>query len=78
MERVRPKSVKPLFNYLIEVEFSNGETRKFDCKPYLNGDWFSELLDINVFNTVRVSGNTVEWAGGQDLCPDCLYENSFQ
>jgi hypothetical protein len=58
MERIRPKSVKPLNNYLLKVEFSNGEIRKYDCKPYLNGDWFSEFLDINVFNTFRVSGNT--------------------
>jgi hypothetical protein len=58
MERIRPKSAKPLNNYLLKVEFSNGEIRKYDCKPYLNGDWFSVFLDINVFYTFRVSANT--------------------
>lgn len=77
MNRIKPINVKPLDNFILEVEFSNGETKRFDCIPYLNGDWFSELLDIDKFKSVRVSGNTVEWASGQDLCPDCLYENGF-
>jgi hypothetical protein len=77
MNRVKPLNVKPLENFILELEFSDGEIRKFDCVPYLNGDWFSELLDINRFKKVRILGNTVEWASGQDLCPDCLYDNSF-
>jgi len=77
MNRIKPLNVKSLDNYQLEIEFSNGEKRKFDCMPYLNGDWYSELLDIKKFNSVRVSGNTIEWATGQDLCPDCLYDNSI-
>jgi hypothetical protein len=77
MNRIKPNNVKPLDNYILEIEFSNGEFRKFDCTPYLNGDWFSELLDINKFNSVKVSGNTIEWMSGQDICPDCLYDNSY-
>jgi hypothetical protein len=77
MVRIKPIKIKPLDNFILELEFSNGEIRKFDCTPYLNGDWFSELLEINKFNTVRIVGNTVEWASGQDLCPDCLFDNSF-
>ncbi|MCX6153591.1 MAG: DUF2442 domain-containing protein [Candidatus Kapabacteria bacterium] len=77
MTRIKPQNVKPLSDYFLEIEFSNGEKRKFDCHPYLNGDWFSELLDLEKFYSVRVSGNTIEWAGGQDICPDCLYDNSL-
>ncbi len=77
MPRIKPLSVKPLENYCLEIEFSNGEKRKFDCNPYLNGDWFSELLDKNKFNSVRIAGNTVEWPSGQDICPDCLFDNSL-
>jgi hypothetical protein len=77
MNKIKPKEVKVLDNYILEIKFSNGEIRNFDCIPYLNGDWFSELLDTNKFNTVRVVSNTLEWATGQDLCPDCLYDNSF-
>jgi hypothetical protein len=77
MNRIRPIKVKPLDNYLLEIEFSNGEVRNFNCIPYINGDWFTELMDIKKFNSVRIVGNTIEWASGQDLCPDCLYDNSF-
>lgn len=77
MRQIHPIKVKPLENYYLEIEFSNGQIRKFDRTPYLNGDWFSELLDKSKFNSVRISGKTVEWAVGQDLCPDCLYENSY-
>ncbi|MFH1051690.1 MAG: DUF2442 domain-containing protein [bacterium] len=76
MRENKPIKVNPLDNYFLEIEFSNGEIRTFDCNPYINGDWFSELHDINKFRSVRISGNTVEWSTGQDLCPDCLYENS--
>ncbi|MBM2816506.1 MAG: hypothetical protein HW421_3268 [Ignavibacteria bacterium] len=77
MKRIKPFKVIPLENYHLEIEFSNGEKRKFNCLPYLNGEWFSELLDFNKFNTVRIAGNTIEWSTGQDICPDCLYDNSF-
>lgn len=77
MSRIKPIDVVALDDYIIEIKFSNGEIRRFDCKPYLNGDWFSELLKLENFKAVRVSGSTVEWASGQDLCPDCLYDNSY-
>jgi hypothetical protein len=77
MNRFKPKKVKALDNYILEIEFANGEIRKFDCNPYINGDWFSELKEKNKFNSVRISGNTIEWTSGQDLCPDCLYDNSY-
>jgi len=34
------------------------------------------LNDINVFNTVRPCGNTIEWSDGQDIAPHELYELS--
>ena len=76
MRTIKPIKVNPIDNYVLEIEFSNGELRNFDCTPYINGDWFSELSDINKFRSVRISGNTIEWSSGQDLCPDCIYENS--
>ena len=75
---IRPKaiSVKPLDNYILELLFDNGEQRIFDVKPYLSGSWFSKLKDPQQFNTVRIAGLSVEWVGGQDICPDDLYEQS--
>ncbi|MBR4235567.1 MAG: DUF2442 domain-containing protein [Clostridia bacterium] len=73
-----PKAVKvePLSDYRLEVTFNNGETRVFDVKPYLRGEWFSELLDEAVFRQVKVAGLSVAWPDGQDIAPDCLYANA--
>lgn len=49
----------------------------FDVKPYIKGDWFGELKDQKVFDAVRIAGLSVEWPDGQDICPDCLYEQSI-
>lgn len=73
-----PKAVhvNPLSDYMLEVKFENGERRLFDVKPYLTGNWFSQLKDPHQFKTVHIAGLSLEWAGGQDICPDCLYEQS--
>lgn len=73
MLRPKPISVKPLENYLLYLIFDNGENKIFDVKPLISGSWFGELENINIFNTVKISKNTVEWINGQDVCPDDLY-----
>ncbi len=75
MKAVKPIEITTSEDYTLQITFSDGKAGKFDCKPYLNGDWFSELLDYNKFTSVRISGRTVEWSSGQDICPDCLYKN---
>jgi len=72
-------SVQPLVDYQLLISFENGESKIFDMKPMLKemqGKWYGELLDPNYFNTVRIGGGSVEWPDEQDVCPDCLYENS--
>ena len=75
---IRPKAVdvKPMEGYKLFVVFDNGEQKIYDAKPLIRGDWFGQLEDITVFNTVHVAGLSVEWAGGQDVCPDDLYYSS--
>ncbi len=71
--------VKPLDDYLLLLTFENGEQRLFDAKPMLQGmegKWLGELLDKNYFRTVRVSNGVVNWPNEQDICPDCIYEDS--
>lgn len=70
------KSVKPIENYSIIITFENGEVKCFDVKPYIKGEWFGELKNIDIFNSVRPCGDTVEWANGQDIAPHELYELS--
>jgi hypothetical protein len=76
---LQPKvlEVIPLADYKVFLTFETGEKKIFDVKPYISGDWFGKLKDINFFNTVHIVGKTIEWAGGQDIAPHELYDHSI-
>lgn len=76
MNRPRAIAVQALPEYQLLITFDNRERRIFDVKPYLKGSWFGELLDIPTFQSVAIGRLSVEWPGGQDICPDRLYEDS--
>ena len=69
-------AVVPQENYILYLTFENGEQKYLDMKPYLNRGVFKELADIDVFNTARVSFDTVAWTNEIDLAPEVLYEKS--
>ena len=69
-------SVTPMPNKFLLVEFSTGESKLFDAKPYIFGSWYGELKDDEYFQTVRPCGSTVAWSHGQDIAPHELYELS--
>lgn len=75
---MRPKAidVKILKNYELEILFDNNEKKIFDVKPYFKYKIFRELEDVDKFNTVKISGLSIEWENGADICPDELYNNS--
>lgn len=70
------KQVKPVDDYLLYLTFENGETKRFDMKPYLDIGIFKELKELSVFNTVRVNFDSIEWANEADLDPEILYKYS--
>lgn len=70
------KEVKPINNYQLLLTFDNGEIRQFDMNPYLEIGIFQELKDLELFNSVRLSFDTIEWANEADLDPELLYKNS--
>jgi hypothetical protein len=70
------KKVKPLDDYQLLLVFDNQEQKIFDLKPYLEHGIFSQLSNPELFRTVKVSFDTIEWANGADLCPEVLYEES--
>ena len=65
-------------NYQIYVEFDNDENGILDMEPYLNFGVFNKIKDAFVFNTVRVSFDTVEWPNGIDLDPKFVYEKCIK
>ena len=68
------REVKPQNEYKLLLTFENGEKKIFDMTPYLELGIFRELKDIHLFNTVRVSFDTIEWANEADIDPEVLYE----
>ena len=76
MATPRATNVEPLENYRLLVTFSNGERRIYDANPLIKGDWFGKLRDPALFRTAHIAGLSIEWAGGQDICPDELYHAS--
>ena len=76
MLRTTATRVVPLDQYLLKITFDNGVDRIFDVKPYIQGSWYGELSDPAYFRSVFPNGFSVEWANGQDLCPDELYYSS--
>ena len=75
---MRPKAtnVLPKEDYMLLVEFHNGERKVFDVKPYLHKKAFENLKDINEFKKVKISGLLIRWENGADICPDELYNLS--
>ena len=71
------KEVKPLNNYLLLLKFENQEEKIFDVKPYLEIGKFKELKDENLFKSVKVCFDSIEWDNQLDLDPELLYEKSY-
>ncbi len=70
------KDVKPLNDYLLLLKFENQEEKIFDVKPYLEIGKFQELKDENLFRSVRVCFDSIEWDNQLDLDPELLYQKS--
>ncbi len=70
------KSVKALDDYQLNVVFNNNEQGLLDMKPYLNFGVFKRLKNIETFNRVAVSFDTIEWDEGVDLDPAFVYQKT--
>ncbi|HEY0427600.1 MAG TPA: DUF2442 domain-containing protein [Pyrinomonadaceae bacterium] len=76
MKLVRIKSVKPLENFVVELEFTDGTSRTIDLEPFLHGKIFEPLRNsLEMFRAVKVDKRmgTIIWENGADIDPDVLY-----
>lgn len=69
----RVRAVRALKDYELEIDFENGEVRRFDVKPYLERGVFGRLRDVDAFRDIRVVAGSIEWKNGLDLCYDTVY-----
>ena len=76
----KPVAVECRPDYVLAVEFANGERGLFDMKPYLDkGGVFKQLRDADAFRGARIVGGTVAWKGEHcliDLAPETVYHAS--
>jgi hypothetical protein len=72
------QNFKYLKDYLVEIEFSNGEIRVVDFSPILTnapGD-VGDILTKGLFPKAALEDGTLLWPNGVDFDPDGLYEVS--
>lgn len=69
-------AVRPFPEYLLVLQFKDGELRVFDMEPMLWGEMFEPLRVKELFNQVRVEDGTIVWPNGADLDPEDLYASS--
>ena len=72
------KNVTPLKDFKLSIQFAEGITKIYDMKKLIeNNKIFSELKDINLFNSVEVDigGYGVIWNDDIDISCDELFEN---
>jgi hypothetical protein len=72
----RLTKVRPLEDFIIEVDFVDGTHGYVEMKPLIMSDKagvFSKLRDINLFNQIYLELGVVTWPGEIDLAPDTMH-----
>lgn len=64
-------------DYKLVLIFENKERRIFDMKPYMNKGIFKDLYNKNIFETVHIAFDTIEWSNNADFDPELLYQESI-
>lgn len=74
------KTVKPLKDMILEVEFNNGINKKYDIKKLLTKyEIFKKLENEILFNCVKVDqgGYGIVWDDEIDLSSEEIWNNGY-
>jgi hypothetical protein len=63
-------------DFILLLEFENGERRSFDMANYMDQKPWARLRSGNAFRAAFVENGTVAWPGNVDIDPETLYELS--
>jgi len=64
-------------DYTVSIGFNDGENGKINLKNELEKDHraiIQELLDLELFKTVKIKFDTLCWDNGVDFAPEYLYD----
>ncbi len=70
-QRVLKVSYQP--DYKLRIIFSDGDTKMFDLRPYLDYPIYQSLKDESFCSKAKVFNGTVVWNEEIDFDPDTLY-----
>ena len=69
-------SVRTRPEFQLDLQFKNGERRRFDMRPLLAMKPWNRVATPALFERVRVDYGTVVWPGNIDIAPETLYDRS--
>lgn len=69
-------AVRPVDGFQLDLEFENGERRRFDMRPMLAMKPWNRIATRALFERVQVGYGTVVWPGEIDIAPETLYGDS--
>ena len=69
-------SIRVQPNFHLDLEFENGEYRRFDMRPLLLMSPWNRVASPEVFRRARIDYGTVVWLGEIDIAPETLYDDS--
>lgn len=69
-------NVKTQDNFLLLLEFENGEKKEFDCKSLFGYKVYEPLKEQHFFHQAKVEYGTVVWSDEIDIAPETLYLES--
>lgn len=69
-------SVRATHEYLLYLEFENGEKKIFDMTYLMDKRPFERLKGSPLFLAARIDYGTVCWPGSIDIAPETLYDDS--
>ena len=70
VDLIRVVDVDYIKDYIMDLKFSNGEIRRVNFLPLLNGNRKEELRDKSKFVQFGLNHWTLEWYNGIDFAPD--------
>ncbi len=62
--------------FQLDIEFKNGERRRFDMRPLLSVKPWNRVAAPAFFERVRVDYGTVVWPREIDIAPETLFDDS--
>lgn len=73
---IKIKSVEWIRDYILKIEYENGEEKFFDGSKMVRKEIFKPLSDPKVFSNVVVTAGGLTWLNEIDIAGEYFYQHS--